>query len=64
MFVKRSCLILCSTAASVVVLALPGLARAESTDGWSWNDGAAAVANSSAGGNASVDGWSWGDQVE
>jgi hypothetical protein len=49
--VRRSWNILCGTAALVVALALPGIARAdESTDGWTWNDGAAAT-----------DGWTWND---
>ena len=46
---KRSCNILFGTAALVVALAAPGVARAdESSDGWSWTDN-----------SASVDGWSW-----
>ena len=65
-FVRRSCLILCS-AASVVALAFAGVARAEdSTDGWSWSDGAAAADTSSSTGDSaatatepSPDGWSW-----
>jgi hypothetical protein len=62
--VRRSCLILCGTAASVVALALPGLARAdEGTEGWSWNDGAALVADNGAH-SPSPDGWSWGDALE
>jgi hypothetical protein len=62
--VKRSCLILCGTAATVVALALPGLARADqSIDGWSWNDGAAAVSDSGAN-TPMPDGWSWGDEPE
>jgi hypothetical protein len=62
--VKRSCLILCSTAVSAVALALPGFARAESTDGWSWNGESAAIVDSGVGYTASVDGWSWGDEFE
>jgi hypothetical protein len=62
-FVKRSCLIVLGTAATVVTLALPGVVRAHfSTDGWSWNDSAAAA--SASGGNLSIDGWSWGDEPE
>ena len=46
---KRSFKILFGTAALVVALAAPGVARAdESTDGWTWTDN-----------SASVDGWSW-----
>jgi hypothetical protein len=58
--VKRSCLILCGTAASVVALALPGVGLADSTDGWSWSgtDGWSWTGESS---NPSPDGWSWGD---
>jgi hypothetical protein len=47
--VKRSFKILFGTAALVVALAAPGVARAdESADGWTWTDN-----------SASVDGWSW-----
>jgi hypothetical protein len=47
--VKRSFKILFGTAALVVALAAPGVARAdESSDGWTWTDN-----------SASVDGWSW-----
>jgi hypothetical protein len=47
--VKRSFKILFGTAALVVALAAPGVARAdESTEGWTWTDN-----------SASVDGWSW-----
>jgi hypothetical protein len=61
---KRSFLILFGTAASVAALALPGLARADGmTDGWSWNEGAAAIADSGAK-NFSPDGWSWGEEPE
>ena len=43
---RRSCNILCGTAALVAALALPGIARAdESTDGWTWTDGPAATAD-------------------
>jgi hypothetical protein len=49
---KRSCNILLGTAALVVALAAPGIARAdESSDGWSWGDN-----------SVSVDGWSWSDE--
>ena len=63
---KRSCLILCSSAASVLALALPGVGLAdESTDGWSWNDGAAATTDgwtwTGDSSNPSPAGWSWGD---
>jgi hypothetical protein len=56
---KRSCLILFGTAAAVVVLALPGVARA----GWSWNESGSASADGwtwSGDSAASTDGWSWG----
>jgi hypothetical protein len=49
--VKKAWNILLGTAALVVALAAPGVARAdESTDGWTWTDN-----------GASVDGWSWSD---
>ena len=55
---RRSCNILCGTAALVAALALPGIARAdESTDGWTWTDGPAATAD----GAAATDGWTWTD---
>jgi len=61
--VKRSCLILLGTAATAVTLALPSIAGVGfSTDGWSWGEGAAAVA--APGHNLSTDGWSWGDEPE
>ena len=67
---RRSCLILCSTA-SVVALAFAGVTRADDgTDGWSWSDAAAAVEGSAStdsgsgdpaatGLEPSPDGWSW-----
>jgi hypothetical protein len=60
---KRSCLIFCSSAASALALALPGVGLADSsTDGWSWNggstDGWSWTGESS---DPSPDGWSWGD---
>ena len=45
---KRSFNILFGTAALVVALAAPGVARAE---GWTWTDN-----------SASVDGWSWNEE--
>ena len=72
--VKRSCLILFGTAATAVTLALPGVARADSsTDGWSWGEAPAAASVADQGpaasdtatsGNPSTDGWSWGDEPE
>ena len=48
----RSFKILFGTAALVVALAAPGVARADaSSDGWTWTDN-----------SASVDGWSWGGE--
>jgi hypothetical protein len=57
---KRSYLIVCGTAASVLALALPGVGLADSTDGWSWSgtDGWSWTGESR---NPSPDGWSWGD---
>ena len=69
---KKSCLILFGTAATAVTLALPGVARADSSiDGWSWGETSAAVSDQGAvasdpaiSGNPSIDGWSWGDEPE
>ena len=58
--VKRSCLILCSSAATVLALALPGVGLADSsTDGWSWTgtDGWSWTGEST---TPAPDGWSWG----
>jgi hypothetical protein len=54
--VKRSCLILFGTAASAIALALPGIARAETGDGWTWTDGW-----TWSDGAAVTDGWTWSD---
>ena len=57
---KRSCLILCSSAATVLALALPGVGLADSsTDGWSWTgtDGWSWTGEST---TPAPDGWSWG----
>ena len=63
--VKRSCLILICSAASALALALPGIARAEGTDGWTWNDGAAAADGWTwTDSSASPDGWTWTDSAE
>jgi hypothetical protein len=62
---KRSCLILGSTVASVIALALPGVGLADTTDGWSWGggstDGWSWTGDSS---NPAPDGWSWGGDTE
>jgi hypothetical protein len=54
---KRSFLILCSSAACAVALALPGVASAgwswNGTDGWTWTGDSAGPA---------PEGWSWGDE--
>jgi hypothetical protein len=60
--VKRSCLILFGTAASAIALALPGIARAETGDGWTWTDGAAVTDGWTwTDGAAVTDGWTWSD---
>ena len=64
---KRSCLILLSSAASAIALAVPGVAQAGWTwsdgaagvDGWTWSDSAAQPTAATA--DPSPDGWSWGE---